>query len=153
MNLSLNRSRALGVIAATATALVLGATGTSQAADADGNEWGSLAYEYVGNQLHTIVAVNYDSQESAEAAALSGCETGDCIVHTTWANGCVAVASRTTGGRNAGFWAQSGPTRAEASRKTLAATGTDPNPLMVSLGSSQASSARVVSSECTRNAG
>ncbi|WP_067828625.1 DUF4189 domain-containing protein [Nocardia inohanensis] len=150
MHLSLNRSRALGIVAATATALVLGASGTAHAED--GDLWGSLAYEYVGNQLHTIIAVNYASVEEAEAAALSGCETGDCIVHKTWANGCVAVASRTTGGRNAGFWAASGPTRAEASRKTLASTGTDPNPLLVSFGSAQASSARIVNSECTANA-
>ncbi|MCU1641448.1 MAG: hypothetical protein JWN03_1723 [Nocardia sp.] len=143
--MTLSRKAALGLVACTAGALV---TGTAGAAHADGSYFGAFATADRGSSIHVVAMWNYPDQASADAAALRDCGDANCVIQLRWADGCAAYSRRDDNL----FWA-TGNTRAEAERNALAAAGPDPNPLLVSLGSAEPSTATVRTSACTANAG
>ncbi|MEU1207423.1 DUF4189 domain-containing protein [Nocardia sp. NPDC005825] len=143
--MSLTRKAALSVVACTAGALLTGTMGT---AHADGDLYGAFAIANLDDSTHIVGRWNYPDQASADAAAMSECGYSNCFIKLRWVNGCAAYSRRD----NDLFWAI-GATRAEAERNALAAAGPDPNPLLVSLGSAEPSTANLRHSACTANAG
>ncbi|MEV6100855.1 DUF4189 domain-containing protein [Nocardia sp. NPDC051981] len=143
--MSFTRKAALGVVACTTGALLTGTMGT---AHADGDLYGAFAVAELDSSTHIVGRWNFPDQASADASALAECGYSNCVIKLRWSNGCAAYSRRD----NNLFWAL-GATRAEAERNALAAAGPDPNPLLVSLGSAEASTAAVRHSACTANAG
>ncbi|WP_067699656.1 DUF4189 domain-containing protein [Nocardia jejuensis] len=144
--MSLSRKTALGVVATTAAALFTGGMGT---AHADGDQYGAMALAwYRDGSVQIGTAWDARTQADADRVALDYCKLSSCTVEVRWSNGCAAIATR-----GEDFWWALGSTRAEAERNALAATGPDPNPILVSFGSSEPSRADVVESQCTSNAG
>lgn len=143
--MSLSRKAASSLVAGTALAFAVGGMGT---ANAGVDYYGSIAVSFDGaGYIHAAVATDYPSQAEADAAALSHCGYTPCSVQVQWANGCAAIAAR-----DLKYWSATAPTREEAIAVALSGTGPDPNPIMVSLGSSEPSTAQLVGSECTSNA-
>ncbi|MEV0463674.1 DUF4189 domain-containing protein [Nocardia tengchongensis] len=131
-----------GVVTTAAAALLSGGMGTAAAAP---NYYGALAVSFdSAGELYVSSATNFPSQDEADAAALANCDLKPCEVQVRYVNGCVAVAQR---GQD--YWYGTGATEADAVAKAMAATGPDPNPLMVGLGSSQPSTARVHGTDCS----
>ncbi|WP_158675558.1 DUF4189 domain-containing protein [Nocardia stercoris] len=109
---------ALGLIAASATALVVTGTGTAAAErGADGHYYLSIAIS-TDNIEGTFVAgtaANYPDQASADQAALGECGYANCWVVVRSQDGCGAVAARdndVAGGE--------GATTGEAARNAIA---------------------------------
>ncbi|MBL1078677.1 DUF4189 domain-containing protein [Nocardia sp. 2] len=139
--MSLSRKAAFGVLAATATALISGGAGTANAA---WDYYGAIAVADRGDSWAIGVTWNYEDQGRADADALDECGYRNCVVQVRFMNGCGAVADRD--GRL--FWG-TGRNLAEAERNALAASGPDPNPFLVSVGSAQKSFKGIVASQCT----
>jgi len=91
-------------------ALLLLTTLTAQAA-----EWGSIAYS--PSTGATGYSYNYDTRSTAGAWAMSYCNKSDCRVAVNFQNACGAVAV----GRNGGWGADWGPTRASAEANAISA--------------------------------
>ncbi|MGW4354641.1 DUF4189 domain-containing protein [Nocardia sp. NPDC004582] len=131
-----------GVVASTAAVLFSGGIGTANAA---ADHFGALAVAWdSAGDPHFVTSTNFPSQAEADAAALANCDVTPCEIQARFVNGCIAVANR---GQD--FWFGTGATRDAAIAKALSATGQDPNPLLVSLGSSEPSRAQVVGSDCS----
>ncbi|QLY30364.1 DUF4189 domain-containing protein [Nocardia huaxiensis] len=138
--MSLSRKAAFGIVAAGAAALISGGMGTANAA----SYYGSIAVGDLGDRWAIGVTWNYQDQGRADDEALDQCGWTNCRVQVRFVNGCGAVADRD--GR---LYSGTGATLAEAERNALAASGPDPNPLLVSLGSAQKSEAGIIASQCT----
>ncbi|MEV6771932.1 DUF4189 domain-containing protein [Nocardia sp. NPDC051030] len=143
--MSLSRKAALGVAVCAAAALFTGGMGTANAA---GDLYGSFAMADLGDAWQVGVAWDAPDQARAERSALDECGYSFCATSVSWSNGCAALAAR-----GDDVWYAIASTKAAAERNALAATGPDPNPLLVSFGSSKPSSAHIVGSQCTSNAG
>lgn len=132
----------LGVLAAAGT-LTLPAT-----AHADGDVYGAMAVSFHRGDPVIGIVTDASDQASADQAAIQRCGHFSCLIKVQFVNGCAAIASR-----GSSYASAVGPTRAEAERKALAATGPDPNPVLGTLGVGPRSETAVVASECTVNAG
>ncbi|MEU1207424.1 DUF4189 domain-containing protein [Nocardia sp. NPDC005825] len=138
----LSSKAAAAVVASTAVVLCSGGMGTANAAV---DYYGALAVSWDSTGTpHIVTATNYPSQAEADAAALANCDFSPCDVQARFVNGCIAVANR-----GEDFWFGTGRTREAAISKAVAATGQDPNPLLVSLGSAEPSRAEVIGSDCS----
>ncbi|MEC3915583.1 DUF4189 domain-containing protein [Nocardia sp. CDC160] len=144
--MNLSRKAALGVAVCAAGALLSGTTGTASAYY--GDLYGAYAVTVLGNQWHIAYTYNAPDQATADSHAMDLCGYSDCVIPVRWVNGCAALVDR-----DGDLYTGLGRTLVEASRNALAASGPDPNPLMVSLGSAEPSQAKVLDSRCTANAG
>ncbi|AYF77447.1 DUF4189 domain-containing protein [Nocardia yunnanensis] len=138
----LSRKAALGV-AVCAGALLASTAGTAEAAYG-GDLYGSIAVADRGDSWHYAVVWNHPDQGAADADALQTCGFANCIVQVRFMNGCGAVADRD--GR---LYAGVGRSLVAAENAARAASGPDPNPLLVGLGSAEPSSVDIVASGCT----
>ncbi|WP_067828623.1 DUF4189 domain-containing protein [Nocardia inohanensis] len=139
--MSMRGKTALGILTA-AAALLLPAT-----AQADGNVHGAMAVSFYRGDPVIGIATDASDQASADRIAIQRCGHFSCLVQVQFVNGCGAIATR---GSN--YASAVGATRAEAERKALEATGTDPHPILAGIGVVRKSEAKLVSSECTGNA-
>ncbi|MFF0636588.1 DUF4189 domain-containing protein [Nocardia sp. NPDC004151] len=143
--MSLTRKAALGLVASTTAAMFVGGMGTAHAA---GDLYGSMAVGIDGDYYSIGTTWNYEDQGGADAAALEQCGVSSCYVKIRWVNGCAALANR-----DGTLYTGLGRTKAMAEANAIAASGPDPSPLLVSLGSSEPSSVHIADSQCTGNAG
>ncbi|WP_433565116.1 DUF4189 domain-containing protein [Nocardia sp. CA-151230] len=137
----LSRKAAAGAVASAAAALMSTGMGTAHAAY---DYYGSFAVADRGDQWSIGYAYNAPDQGRADADAMDECGYSNCVVALRWNNGCAALVDRD--GR---LYTGLGNNLAAAERNALAASGPDPNPLMVSLGSADPSQASVLISKCT----
>ncbi|WP_405136263.1 DUF4189 domain-containing protein [Nocardia sp. NBC_01388] len=142
--MTLSRKTALGVLAAAAVALSTGGMGVANAA---GDMFGTYAVTVIGDNWHIAYSVNAGEQSTADADAMNLCGQ-ECSIAVRWVNGCAALVDR-----DGELYTGVGNSLVEASRNALIASGPDPSPLMVNLGSSAPSQATVLDSRCTANAG
>lgn len=140
----LSRKTALGVVAAAAVALSTGGVGVANAA---GDMFGTYAVTVIGDHWHIAYSLNAGDQSTADAHAMSLCGQ-ECTIAVRWVNGCAALVDR-----DGQLYTGVGNSLVDASRNALNASGPDPSPLMVSMGSSAPSQATVLDSRCTANAG
>ncbi|WP_196054853.1 DUF4189 domain-containing protein [Nocardia aurantiaca] len=141
----LSRKTATGVVASAAFALISGGMGTANAAE---DLYGAMAVSDQGDHWAGSTAWNAHDQGTADAEALRRCGHANCTVALRWSNGCAALVDR-----DGTLYTGLGYTLADAEHNAFAAAGPDPNPLMVSLGSADPSTAQLLDSQCTRNAG
>ncbi|MEC3957061.1 DUF4189 domain-containing protein [Nocardia sp. CDC153] len=141
----LSRKAALAMVAATAAALSIGGMGTAQAA---GDLYGAMAVGDDGYSYSIGTAWNYTDQGAADAGALDQCGLSNCYVKVRFVNGCAAIANR-----DGNLFTGLGRTKAQAEQNAIAASGSGPNPILVSLGSAEASQVHISDSQCTGNAG
>ncbi|GAB0103900.1 hypothetical protein JMUB6875_28740 [Nocardia sp. JMUB6875] len=141
----LSRKAALAMVASTTTALFVGGAGTAQAA---GDLYGAIAVGDDGYYYSFGTAWNYTDQGGADAAAVHECGVSNCYVKVRFVNGCAAIANR-----DGNLFTGIGRTKAMAESNAIAASGTSPNPLLVSLGSAEPSEVHISESQCTGNAG
>ncbi|MGV9668626.1 DUF4189 domain-containing protein [Nocardia niigatensis] len=137
--MTLSRKAAVGVAAA--AALFSGTVGTAHAGV---DLYGSYAVTVIGDHWRIAYAYNAPDQATADQHALDQCGQANCAIAVRWVNGCAALVDR-----DGNLYTGVGNSLAEASRNALAASGPDPNPLMVSLGSADPSQAAVLDSRCT----
>ncbi|MFE3190647.1 DUF4189 domain-containing protein [Nocardia sp. NPDC059240] len=138
----LSRKAAAGVVASAAAALITAGMGSAHAGYYD--YYGSFAVGDLGDQWIVGIALNAEDQATADQHAMEQCGDATCYIAIHWANGCAALVERdgrlyTGRGNNVGV----------AEHAALAASGSDPNPLFVSLGSAEPSTATVLISKCT----
>lgn len=138
--MNLSRKAAVGTFGAAAVALLATGMGTAHAEDL----YGSMALVIDGDSVLVGTGWNFPDQGGADNRAMQECGHPECTVEVRWSNGCAAIADRD----GHMYWAL-GNSLAEAERNAIAATGPDPNPLLVSLGSADPSSAVILDSQCT----
>ncbi|GAB2545226.1 DUF4189 domain-containing protein [Nocardia heshunensis] len=140
--MSLSLKAAAGVVASAATALMTAGMGSAHASYYD--YYGSFAVGDLGDQWVVGYALNAEDQARADQGAMEQCGDATCYVAIRWANGCAAIVDRD--GR---LYTGRGNNIGAAEHAALAASGSDPNPLFVSLGSAEPSTATVLISKCT----